>query len=221
MRQSFFLEFTVGFLDDILGDGQFDYNKATHIDLDKLTLFPSKKRKAREQERLLREKYPQVKGGDTGQDGGQTYWVEHKDTDGSNIGWLKFDKGTNQLWVPEGRKGKPMKLGYPNEGYQRRPEGPSKSQGQSSFQRNTVDWNKTPQGKHHQKQIDQLTKKIEKSKEQEQAWYKNKFPMLSAKQKQEEKLILMQQNVRRMQDTGKITKPKRKPKKKKDEYIIW
>ena len=111
-----------------------------------------------------------------------------------------------------------MKLGYPNEGYQRRPEGPSKSQGQSSFQRNTVDWNKTPQGKHHQKQIDQLTRKIEKSKEQEQAWYKNKFPMLTAKQKQEENLIRMRDNV---------IKSRSKPpkKKKKDDGMggikIW
>ena len=120
--------------------------------------------------------------------------------------------------IPAGTKSKPIKLGYPNEGYQRRPEGPSKSQGQSSFQRNTVDWNKTPQGKHHQKQIDQLTKKIEKSKEQEQAWYKNKFPMLSAKQKQEENLIRMRNNV---------IKSRSKPpkKKKKDDGMggikIW
>ena len=189
----------MGFLDDILGDGQFDYNKATHIDLDKFTLFPSKQRKAKEQERLFKEKYPQVGGSPTGQDGGQTYWVEHKDTDGSNIGWLKFDKGTNQLWVPEGRKGKPMKLGYPNEGYQRRPEGPSKSQGQSSFQRNTVEWKDTPSGKYHQKQIDLLTKKIERSKEEEQAWYKERFTLLFEKQAQDLKRRRMRKNVIRMQ----------------------
>lgn len=141
-------------------------------------------------ERLARQskKYPQVGGGDTGD--GKTYWVEHKDVDGSHVSWVKFDNKTDKLSVPSKPKSKPT----------------------------PTPWIQTPQGKHHQKQIDQLTKKIEKSKEQEQAWYKNKFPMLSAKQKQEENLIRMRDNV---------IKSRSKPpkKKKKDDGMggikIW
>ena len=101
--------------------------------------------------------------------------------------------------IPAGTKSNPIKLGYPNEGYQRRPEGPSKSQGQSSFQRNTVEWKDTPSGKYHQKQIDLLTKKIERSKEEEQAWYKERFPLLFEKQAQDLKRRRMRKNVIRMQ----------------------
>ena len=139
------------------------------------------------------EKYPQVGGGDTGD--GKTYWVEHKDVDGSHVSWVKFDNKTDKLYVPS--KSKP-----------RQPKSNPKP----------TPWIQTPQGKLHQKHLDQLTKKIEKSKEQEQAWYKNKFPMLTAKQKQEENLIRMRDNV---------IKSRSKPpkKKKKDDGMggikIW
>ena len=47
---------------------------------------------------IFLEKYPQVGGGDTGD--GKTYWVEHKDVDGSHVSWVKFNNKTNKLYVP-------------------------------------------------------------------------------------------------------------------------
>ncbi len=102
--QSFFLEFGMSFLEQLLGvraegdekildlNKQFGQEKLKSA-LDKFTIFPSKQRLAQQS-----KKYPQVGGGDTGD--GKTYWVEHKDVDGSHVSWVKFNNKTNKLYVP-------------------------------------------------------------------------------------------------------------------------
>ena len=112
---------------------QFSQEKMDSV-LDKFTIFPSKQRLAREQ----LKKYPQVGGGDTGD--GKTYWVEHKDVDGSHVSWVKFDNKTNKLSVPSKSNPKPR-------------------QPKSNPKPTPTPWIQTQQGNQYQKHLDDVVAK--------------------------------------------------------------
>ena len=84
---------------------------------------------------IFLEKYPQVGGGDTGD--GKTYWVEHKDVDGSHVSWVKINNKTNKLYVPSKPK----------------PSPPKKRIG------DTADWKQTTKGQAHMKHLQNIIAK--------------------------------------------------------------